>query len=221
MIEASLLFSVDPSLGKVDKESLPQQVQMELLIAKIKKTGSIGTSANNHADISLWHGVNFSESGEVIEVNWPWGDLEGSIALEWIPSTVRKFQASGDIFTGQGLTGSINLTSLPPFMTHLNLTENDFSGEICLTQLPSTLYALSLSYNRLTGTLDLTNLPMGMKKLYLDSNCFFGETDFSKLPTEMLDLCLSGNRNLSGKLRWDAAAHTYTTNTQIVKIEDE
>mmetsp|Transcript_22253 Transcript_22253/g.34560 ORF Transcript_22253/g.34560 Transcript_22253/m.34560 type:complete len:228 (-) Transcript_22253:2-685(-) len=194
------VFCTKPSLGKVDKASLPQQTLMELLIAQFENMDIIGITKENPKDISEWHGITLNDSGEVTEINWTWGDFGGSIDLQWMPSTLRTADISSDVFSDFRLEGTIDLIRLPPVLKSLKLSENRFTGEISLICLPEPMTTLELTFNRLSGPLDLTKLPKHMKRLHLDSNCFTGVTDFSQLPESLTDLRLSGNYELSGEI---------------------
>ena len=136
--------TVDPWLGRVDRESLPQQALMELVIDGITDDKEICGNANEPKDIEEWIGVTV-EDGEVIEIDWPQCDHDGSLHLEWLPSSVRKFDASGN-----DITGTLDLEALPTAMGQLNLGFNAFTGSIGLERLPERMEYLDVSANRLS-----------------------------------------------------------------------
>ena len=70
------LDAVDPSLSRVDYESLPQQALMEIVIDGITNKQKICGDANEPKDIEEWNGVEI-EDGEVVEIDWEEFDLKG------------------------------------------------------------------------------------------------------------------------------------------------
>jgi hypothetical protein len=95
------------------------------------------------------------------------------------------------------LSGSLDLTCLPPSLSLLDLSCNSFTGPIDLTKLPTGLTYLSLQRNRLSGTLDLSRLPTPLITLTLSDNCFSGTVDVANVPTGLSSLALSYNSRLS------------------------
>ena len=67
------------------------------------------------------------------------------------------------------LSGSVDLTKLPPKIMVLSLSSNKLSGHLDLTQLPSSLEWLNLGYNSFT-TIKIGKLPKSLKSLYVDKN---------------------------------------------------
>ena len=63
------------------------------------------------------------EDGEVVEINWDERELTGTLHLEWLPPSVRKFNGSMS-----RLTGTVDLASLPIAMTQLELGLNALAG---------------------------------------------------------------------------------------------
>ncbi|KNH08114.1 hypothetical protein XU18_1330, partial [Perkinsela sp. CCAP 1560/4] len=121
-----LLFfnTVDPSLGRVDKESLPQQALMEMVIDGVKNKDEICGDANEPKDIKEWKGVGI-EGGEVVEIAWRQFRLRGALHLEWLPSSVRKALVSWN-----KLTGTLDCASLPTSLEKLDIGCNAFTGLI-------------------------------------------------------------------------------------------
>ncbi|KNH04690.1 hypothetical protein XU18_4128 [Perkinsela sp. CCAP 1560/4] len=120
--ELIFLESVDPSLGRVDRESLPQQAFMEMVIDGIMNKQKICGDANEPKDSEEWIGVTV-EDEEVVSIRWRQFKLEGSLHLEWLPSSVMEFDA-----TDNNLTGSLDWASLPTSLKKLNLAGNQFSA---------------------------------------------------------------------------------------------
>ncbi|KNH04683.1 hypothetical protein XU18_4121 [Perkinsela sp. CCAP 1560/4] len=96
-----LLFfnTFDPSLGRVDKESLPQQALMEMVIDGVKNKEAICGDVDEPKDIKEWKGVGI-EGGKVVEIEWEEFRLRGSLDLQWLPSSVRKFLVRWNNLTG-------------------------------------------------------------------------------------------------------------------------
>mmetsp|Transcript_15506 Transcript_15506/g.24242 ORF Transcript_15506/g.24242 Transcript_15506/m.24242 type:complete len:243 (-) Transcript_15506:40-768(-) len=186
----SALFAIDPSLGKVDRASLPLQALMELLISGITNKDVICRNSESPADISEWEGVSFDGTG-IDSISWSlleFLELCGSLDLQWLPPTLI------DIFVvKQELRGSLDLTDLPRTLVNLEMQENQFSGTICLKHLPQTLRKMNIGNNHLSGSLDLTNLPELMKELHLNNNAFEGSINLTKLPKTLLSLYLHHN----------------------------
>ena len=115
--ELVFLDAVDPSLGRVDLESLPQQALMEMVIEGITNKRKICGDADEPKDIEEWKRVSI-EDGQVVEIDWSLFALEGSLHLEWLPSTVREFGVTWNRFTG-----TLDLASLPTSMEAINLLD--------------------------------------------------------------------------------------------------
>ena len=72
--ELLFLHAVDPSIGRVDRASLPQQALMEMLIEGITNKEKICGHVDEPRDIEVWKGVSI-EDGEVVEIDWSLFDL--------------------------------------------------------------------------------------------------------------------------------------------------
>ena len=143
-----LLFfeTVDPSLGRVDHDSLPQQALMEMVIEGVKNKEKICVDVDEPKDIEEWKGVEI-EDGEVAEIHWDRYRLKGSLYLEWLPSSVRKFSV-----VCNNLTGTLDMASLPISMENLNLAGNKFTGSIGLERLPARMESIRVFCNQLSGS---------------------------------------------------------------------
>ncbi|KNH05798.1 hypothetical protein XU18_3209 [Perkinsela sp. CCAP 1560/4] len=119
--ELVFLDALDPSLGRVDLESLPQQALMEMVIEGIANKEKICGNPDEPKDIEEWKGVTV-EDDEVVDIDWQRRKLEGSLYLEWLPSTVRGFTVTWNLFTG-----TLNLASLPRSIKNLYLGFNAFT----------------------------------------------------------------------------------------------
>jgi hypothetical protein len=200
MTATIIVFShcIDPStLGRLDYASLSQQALMEMLIDGIENKEEICGSQEGSNDITEWERVEFNDIGEVLKIDWGGFHehrLQGTINFQWIPSTVCELLLDHNY---EGLTGSIDLTSLPLSMNKLDLWINNFTGTINLSHLPENMEELNASYNKLSGSLDLENLPTLFKELDVHGNNFTGTVNTSNLPIGLELLWLSENQ-LSG-----------------------
>ena len=105
---------MDPSLGRVDHEALPQQALMEMVIDGVKNKEAICGNPDEEKDIEEWKGVEI-EHGKVVEIDWDELDLKGLVHLKGLPSSVRKFDAMGN-----HLTSTLDAASLPISMESLS-----------------------------------------------------------------------------------------------------
>jgi len=192
----------DEHLGKVDKASFSQQTLMELLVQDLQKQQFFA----KHENISQWMGLTFDALHDVKEVYWAHQRLQGTIHLEFLPSSLTHFNAINNGFRGtvpmdelppglqvfdvEGnmLSGTVNLTCLPESLTDLHLDYNRFVGTVCLTRLPIGMKKLTLSGNRFSGTVDVTCLPPFLEQLYLQQNEFEGRIDASRIPDSLQDI---------------------------------
>ena len=120
--ELLFLNTVDPSLGRVDHDSFSHQTLMEMVIEGITNREKVCGDFAEPKDIEEWKGVEI-EDGKVAEIDWDHFDMEGSLHLEWLPSSVRKFT----MFQSR-LTGTLDLASLPISMKELDLGFNAFTA---------------------------------------------------------------------------------------------
>eukprot|EP00009_Paramoeba_aestuarina_P017259 CAMPEP_0201540218 /NCGR_PEP_ID=MMETSP0161_2-20130828/70825_1 /ASSEMBLY_ACC=CAM_ASM_000251 /TAXON_ID=180227 /ORGANISM="Neoparamoeba aestuarina, Strain SoJaBio B1-5/56/2" /LENGTH=342 /DNA_ID=CAMNT_0047947669 /DNA_START=18 /DNA_END=1047 /DNA_ORIENTATION=- len=138
--------------------------------------------------VRLKTAVTRNDANEITMINWCSQRIAGSLALEWLPPTLRSLRASTN-----SLYGSLNLTDLPSILEDLFAADNQFSGEICLIQLPKTLRNLNLGRNRLSGSLNLEYLPENMRLLCVEKNQFHGRVSLGNLPKGLTLLYLNDN----------------------------
>ncbi|KNH07231.1 hypothetical protein XU18_2094 [Perkinsela sp. CCAP 1560/4] len=190
-----LLFfkTVDSSIGRVDHESLSQQALMEMVIGEITNKEKICGDVDEPKDIEEWKGVEI-EDGEVFGIDWSHYGLRGSVHLEWLPISVRKF-----LVGWSNLTGTLDLACLPTPMKHLDLRHNTFTGPIDLERLPERMEYLCVSKNQLSGSLNLASLPGTLQDLVAHNNKFSGSVDLTQLPAALTQLDISENE-LSGSV---------------------
>ena len=189
-----LLHSLDTSLGRCDRDSLPQQSLMELLVEDVNESSQsqFRDKTGMYWDCCQWPLVICDDKKAIIEVMW-WGLFSGgSIHLEYMPSSIVYF-------TGSNLSGTIDLTNLSAALEELDFTVmkgqgmNTLSGTLDLTSLPGRLEALRLSYNSFWGTVTLTQLPASLTELWLTDNALSGTVEIRNMPPGMLDMSLGDN----------------------------
>ena len=186
--ELVFLDAVDPSLGRVDLESLPQQALMEMVIEGIANKEKICGDVDEPKDIEEWKGVTV-EDDEVVDIDWQRRKLEGSLYLEWLPSSVRRFLVGSN-----NLTGTLNSASLPTSIKSIYLGYNAFTGPIDLGRLPESMKSLNVHYNQLSGSLKLGSLPGTLTDFDARCNEFSGSVDLTQLPAALSYLNLGDNQ---------------------------
>eukprot|EP00009_Paramoeba_aestuarina_P010878 CAMPEP_0201526078 /NCGR_PEP_ID=MMETSP0161_2-20130828/30559_1 /ASSEMBLY_ACC=CAM_ASM_000251 /TAXON_ID=180227 /ORGANISM="Neoparamoeba aestuarina, Strain SoJaBio B1-5/56/2" /LENGTH=181 /DNA_ID=CAMNT_0047926299 /DNA_START=76 /DNA_END=617 /DNA_ORIENTATION=- len=160
--------------------------------------------ADNPRNLSQWKGVYLDDTHNVIQIHWSHVKLGGSIALQWLPSTVKMVVMEKKEYTSDWMVGTLDLTALPHTLDYLRLPGHFFDGEISLTTLPDKMEYLNVCFNKLGGSLDLTRLPSAMKFLGLSWNVFQGVTDFSQLPASLEVLDVSHNTSLQGVIHLES-----------------
>uniref|UniRef100_A0A7S4NSP2 Leucine-rich repeat protein n=1 Tax=Paramoeba aestuarina TaxID=180227 RepID=A0A7S4NSP2_9EUKA len=206
----SNVLSQDPSLGRLDKSAFSQQTLLEIFLSSI--TNTEGIIEDSTEPISTWRNLTFNESGELTRISWEGMNLEGSIELKWLPSTLKFLTLKSN-----HLSGSLDLTDLPDDTQSLFLLRNAFTGSIDLTRLPDSMLLLDVSGNHLSGCIDVTKLPASLKVLMLHSNDFSGWTDFRAIPEtlKILSLCRT---NLEGDLVQKVSTQKFSSTNSKVNI---
>ena len=154
-----MLRSIDPSLGRVDFSSLPDQTFMEMLIDGFDDETKrlYQDSEGMYLDVCEWSCVKCDEFQSVVSIRDNKA-VSGSFQLRYIPPTVKDFQISQ-----KKLTGSIDLAQLPESIEFLYLQQNQLEGSVDLTQLPERMKRLYLNRNQFQSSIVLTQLPEGME----------------------------------------------------------
>ena len=106
---------------------------------------------------------------EIIEINWADNGLSGTINATTIPSTLAKLDLQKNKIVG-------NLPTMwPSTLTWLQLRKNLITGDI--VKLPSALKFIDLSSNKLIGTLPV-DLPLSIAEFYVDGNALTGTVPY-------------------------------------------
>ncbi|KNH08940.1 leucine-rich repeat protein [Perkinsela sp. CCAP 1560/4] len=182
--ELLFLDTVDPSIGRVDHDSFPQQALMEMVIEAITNKEAIRGEVEEPNDIEEWKGVQV-EDGEVVKISWRQFKLKGLLHLEWLPSSVTEF-----IVRWNNFTGTLDTASLPTSMRRLDLGLNAFTGSLGLERLPEKMEYLGVFGNKLSGSLKLESLPDTLIHFVAFKNEFTGCVDLTRLPAAMENLHL-------------------------------
>ncbi|KNH04118.1 leucine-rich repeat protein [Perkinsela sp. CCAP 1560/4] len=176
MQDMFLYYTVDAHAARVDFDSLPDQMLMEMVIGDL--AGSIfRDESGNFFPIDQWQRVHL-ESGKVREVRWGACWLRGEVHFEWLPRSVQIFEGEGNQLTGEANLSNLYRTSLTVFM----LNRNQLTGSVDLSNLPGGLTQFGLSENAFCCTVEAKYLPDSIKEINLGSNRFFGTVDFTRLP---------------------------------------
>ena len=92
------------------------------------------------------------------------------------------------------LSGSIQLSYLPPNATWVDISTGQLEGSIDVTKLPPKMCIFSLEKNLLSGTADLSQLPQSMEKFHIHSNQFSGSVDLAHLPDRLMHFSIKNNQ---------------------------
>ena len=197
--------------GKIRGSELPQEYKLHRFAQGIKPlhpTWSTNTPACE------WYGVRCDKEGEVTELDFNDGSLQGTVFLEHLPKFVVMVDLSCNEFRGlaefgllasnleilrlQGnlFTGSIE--NLPGLLLYFSVACNMLTGELNFALLPATLHSLDVSFNKLSGALHFGDIKSKLTNIDLRRNFFGGEVNFKSIPSTVLSLLLEGNSNLSG-----------------------
>ena len=209
------LYTVDPSLGRLDYDSLSDQALMEMMLEHIVQDDidDIKESNGNYKDACEWEDV-ICEDGRVQKVNLSRRFFEKikQFPFEFIPPGVKSFVMDECFLYGtldtsllpQGMSdalclidndlyGSVDFQGLPRNLEFLILDQNKFSGSCTIADLPSTLVHFSIEDNEFGGEIVLDDLPSKIRKVSVVNNHLTGPIVISKLPQKLDFLSLASN----------------------------
>ena len=207
------LLTIDPSLGRFDPGSLPDQVLMELLVDGMNEDRKrmFQDNSGTFTDVSEWPGVQCDDD-RVTSVDFdtyryneepfPFayvprlaekfsitlGNLHGTLDPSLLPVDLKEFS----VFSNE-LHGSIDCDAFPKNMTHIVLGGNEFCGSLKLSSLPRSIAIFQADNNNFSGEVELNDLPPAMECLFLDDNDLTGKIHIERLPKAMKCLDLSRN----------------------------
>ena len=210
------LSACDPSLGRLDYDSLSDQALMEMLIDGMHAHSEIIylDENRNYKDVCEWYRIEctdervtkvaicyqgFSTKPFPFHFTPPlvttaiFSDcgLHGTLDGSHLPLDLEQLGVQGN-----SLSGAIDFKSFPRKMKAINLSFNEFSGECAFSDLPDTLENFAAPCNKFCGELSLNSLPAAMMQLDLSLNDFSGPVRIESLPEAMRFIDLSTNKFL-------------------------
>mmetsp|Transcript_7516 Transcript_7516/g.11317 ORF Transcript_7516/g.11317 Transcript_7516/m.11317 type:complete len:216 (-) Transcript_7516:23-670(-) len=210
-----LVFS-DPLVGRFDRDSLPPQALMELLLQNCSAKDSIIPVLSEINDIADGDSLTTGDSREVVSIIWTARNLDGSFPFVLLPSSLEEL-----ILNVNRLDGSLSVSDLPRGLRTFSVEVNRLSGSLDLTCLPETIQLFNVAHNEFSGEIDLTHLPTRIERVFLNFNQFFGHVDFGHLPQSLRYLSLTKNTYLSGEVTEFHGKYLKISGTQIVDARDE
>ena len=187
----SLLYAVDPSLGRLDYDSLSDQTLMEIFTSRMKEEHIevLQDKSGNFLDVCEWENVVCTDD-RVTHVKMSyWVFTEKPVAFEYIPPLVTYFEAVYCL-----MRGSLDTRVLPVHLVKFTVYGNSLSAMVDFRGLPRGLQDICISFNSFCGSCALENLPSSLSRLYADSNQFSGEISLNHLPSMLETLNLRNNR---------------------------
>ena len=181
------LIAADSAVGRVDLQSLSDQVMMELFVSAFsehclqkwkKRDGSF-------REIEDWKYVLCEVCGIVNEINIRrligLAQARGTVNLDFVPRHTSKLTIADTI-----LEGTLKTKALPHSLTFIDLHQNRLHGEVDFKNLPHKLGHFDIRHNSFSGSVDLSALPETLKFLQAGHNSFTGGVSFENLPKNML-----------------------------------
>jgi hypothetical protein len=150
--------------------------------------------------VCQWDSIVCSSNLTVINIEFSLDGLSGTLDFSSLPSGLQELHVDQNQFTGTPA-----LWNLPRGLQILDLSQNNFSGSVNLSALPPALQTLDLYQNQLSGTPDLTALPAALQLLDLHENNFSGTPNVANVPPGVQWLDLSMN-DFSGRGKFSPAA---------------
>ena len=207
------LSFIDPSLGRLDYESLSDQARMEILISPVseKFQERFKDAHGNFLDACEWEGVTCDADGSIKSILIELSSSEPqALNLSYIPPTVRNFGSCGGqecnfspetlppsvLDFGMSFTkisGSIDFKAFSPHMQVIFMLGCGMQGSFDAQALPEKLEKINISGNQLTGSLSLDRLPRPMTVFEAKNNRFSGKLLIDNLPPGMKSIQLMYN----------------------------
>ena len=211
------LLAVDPSLGRLDYDSLSDQALMEMLVNGLNTSckNVFQDTKGNFIDVCDWPSIICDADERVTEIRKFSWLCSGTIDFDFIPPNVTKIKLNyffetayihGTLSTAllprqikaieivhMGIRGSFDLRSLPEHLTRIDISMNAFSGSCNLTALPAGLQKLNLCHNSFSGSVSLENLPASLEMLSIACNKLSGVLRFDSLPLALACLFIDQN----------------------------
>ena len=211
-----LFSAIEPGLGRVNADSLTDQICVELLIEGFTEF-SKARYKDRHgdfADVCRWRGVECDANESVVKLDLK-ARIETTLFLSYIPTHVTYFRVVNSFF-GQdctseldlrfshsnietimiekyGFSGTVDLLSLPEKVIEFSILRNNFTGNCDFTRLPSSLQRLDLSFNQFSGSVVFDSLPHTLQTLRIASNMFCGTPNLDSLPPRLSVVSMDSN----------------------------
>ena len=186
-------LAIDPSLGRLDYDSLSDQALMEMLIDQMdtKEKNYFQDDNGNYKDVGEWPGVQCSESDDERVVTIELSGLTFSpkqFPFKFIPPMVSYFGASQS-----NVQGTLEASHLPSKLTALYISHNKLHGPLNFAEFPRQMEKMHINANKFCGSLQLADLPRSLKDFIADKNQFCGEINLNDLPPAMEEFDVSNN----------------------------
>ena len=191
------LFTMDPSLGRVDISSLPDQTLMELLFQHMNfdEKADLKEDDGSWKDVCEWDRIAACTDDRVTSITMYEGDFgEEQFQFHLIPPLVSSL-----IMMSCNLHGTLDASTLPSDFRHLSLHVNKLGGSLDLKAFPHEMNYIEISDNAFCGSCVPSDLPDSLKYFYASNNHFSGEIALNDLPPAMTALALDNNQ-LSGQI---------------------
>ena len=189
------LQSVDPSLGRLDYDSLSDQALMEIFCSPLELHTKLLQDENGHfLDVCEWQNVVCTD-GRVTRIrmnNWIY--TEKPATFEYIPPLVTHFEAEQCF-----MRGTLDTRVLPAHLIEFDVYKSLLRGTVDFRGFPRGLQDISISYNSFCGSCSLVDLPNSTSHLYAGNNQFSGEISLNQLPST-LEILLLDNNKLHGSV---------------------
>ena len=147
---------------------------------------------NNIYYLSNWQGIECDfDNGGTFKIRLASLGLTGQIDLTSLPDTLEVLNLRAN-----ELSGSIQLDELGDLLSQLDLSNNQFSGSIVFDSNADygNLQILELQDNEFSGTLDLKHAPPYMHYFSVSNNYLSGSLDFNQLTTSLVTLNMANNK---------------------------
>ena len=203
----------DPYLGRLDYDSLTDQMRMEILFDGMdeKHKGILQDEHQNYRDVCDWGIITCTDSRvQAVEMRqWNFHEIQfpfpflpphienftmgqcklyGTLETADLPLSLAKFSVPAN-----SLFGTLHFKGFPVNLTDIDIGSNNFTGSCLLADLPRKLIVFKAYANKFSGELSLENLPPDMTDLNLYKNLLTGSVVFPKLPDSLTRLDMRYN----------------------------
>ena len=119
MLLPYLVFTVDPTLGRLDFSLLSDQARMEMVFAEVAReelaTNMHVDEHGEFTDVCAWKGVTCDGGDHVTALSFFLYCADGTLSLAYLPPSIVNFTLSGNCHTQKKkLYGRLRTADLPP-----------------------------------------------------------------------------------------------------------